>query len=84
MYKKQNFKTENTIIKLEAQQNSHVNSNIRTILNSDVDGELFLDEKKYHLNLFKSIVDTLKGGYTLERLGNNSIKIVRNNSNLKE
>jgi hypothetical protein len=72
---KQNVNT----FSLDAQQNNDVNNNIRSVLQPKRDGNVNFDGKNYKLNQFKSIIDTISTGYSLERISSDSIKIIRNN-----
>jgi hypothetical protein len=64
---------------LDAQQNTDVDNNLRAILEPKRDGNVHFDGKNYKLNQFKSIIDTISTGYSLERVSSDSIKIIRNN-----
>lgn len=70
-------------ISLDAQQSNYVDNNIRTILKPKRDGNVNFDGKNYKLNQFKSIIDTISTGYSLERISSDSIKIIRNNFKIK-
>lgn len=70
-------------ISLDAQQNVNVDNNLRSILKQRQDGNANFDGKNYRLNQFKSIIDTITTGYSLERISSDSIKIIRNNIKIK-
>ena len=62
-------------ISLDAYENGDGTTRIRSILNSKESTAIHLDGKEYDIALFKSIIDTLKGEYTIKV--DNSKKMVR-------
>ena len=71
-------------LSLDAQQSNDVNNKVRSILKPKIDGNVNFDGKNYKLNQFKSIVDTITSGYSLERISSDSIKIIRNNKKINK
>lgn len=53
-------------ISLDAYENGDGTTRIRSILNSKESTTIHLDGKAYEIAVFKSIIDTLKGEYTIK------------------
>ena len=65
-----------TSISLDAYESSNETNRIRSIINNSKESnKINLDGKEYEIALFKSIVDTIQGEYTIKV--DNSTKIVR-------
>ena len=62
-------------ISLDAYESSNGTNRIRYIINSKESTKINLDGKEYDIALFKSIVDTIKGEYSINV--DNNKKIVR-------
>ena len=62
-------------ISLDAYESGDGTTRIRSILNSKESTTIHLDGKEYDIAVFKSIIDTLKGEYTIKV--DNSKKMVR-------
>jgi len=74
LIKKEVINTSNSI-SLDAYESSNGTNRIRSIINSKESNKINLDGKEYDIALFKSIVDTIKGEYSIKV--DNSSKIVR-------
>jgi hypothetical protein len=62
-------------LSLDAYESSDETNRIRSIINSKDSNKINLDGKEYDITLFKSIVDTIKGEYSIKV--DNSTKTVR-------
>ncbi len=65
-------------ISLEAYESKDESNRIKSIINSKESRKINLDGKEYDITLFKSIVDTIKGKYSIKVDNNDKIiKIIR-------
>lgn len=74
LLKKEVINSSNSI-SLDAYESTDGTNRIRSIINSKESNKINLDGKEYDITLFKSIVDTIKGEYTIKV--DSSAKIVK-------
>lgn len=73
-FKKEVINSSNSL-SLDAYESSDGTNRIKSIINSKESTKINLDGKEYDIDLFKSIVDTIKGEYSINV--DNNKKIVR-------